>query len=58
MGAPKSLNNYNVTKNFLNIIYLLPEDDRFKHGGAKIASCSVRQLTLLSPVINATKIQQ
>jgi len=46
-GGAKSPNN--VTSTFFNTVHLLPEDLRFKHGGAKLASCSGRHLTSLRP---------
>jgi len=42
-GAPKSPKN--VTGTFFNTAHLLPKDLRFKHGGAKLASCPGRHLT-------------
>jgi len=37
----------NVRSNFFNTVHLLPKDLRFKHGGAKFASCPGRHLTSL-----------
>jgi len=45
MWAPKSPNN--VTSTCFNTEHLLPKDIRFKHGGAKLASCPGRHLTSL-----------
>jgi len=36
-----------VTSTFFSAVYLLPKDLRFEHGGAKLASCARRHLTLL-----------
>jgi len=44
-GAPKSPKN--VTSTFFNTVHLFPKDLRFEHGGAKLASCPGRHLTLL-----------
>jgi len=46
-GAPKSLSN--VTSTFINTVHLLPKDLRLEHGGANLASCSGRHVTLLRP---------
>jgi len=46
-GAPKSPNN--VTSTFFNKVNLLPKDLRFKHGGAKLASCPGCHLNSLRP---------
>jgi len=46
-GAPKSPNN--VTSTFFNTVHLLPNDIRFEHGGAKLASCPGHHLSLLRP---------
>ena len=42
-GALKSPNS--VTSTFFNTVHLVPKDLRFKHGGAKFASCFGRHLT-------------
>jgi len=47
--APKSPNN--VASTFFNTVCLLPEDLRFEHGGAKLASCPGRCLTSLRPCL-------
>ena len=46
-GAPKSPNN--VTSAFFNTVNLLPNNLRFEHGGAKLASCPGRHLASLRP---------
>ena len=47
VGSPKRPNN--VTRTFFNTVHLLPEDLRFKNGGAKLVSCPGRHLTSLRP---------
>ena len=44
-GTPKNPNK--VTRTFFNTVHLLPEDLRFEHRGAKLASCPGRNLTSL-----------
>jgi len=46
-GAPESPNK--VRNTLFNTAHLLPKDLRFKHGGAKLASCPRRHLTSLRP---------
>ena len=45
--APKSPSN--AKRTFFNTVNLLAKDLRFEHGGAKLASCHVRYLTLWRP---------
>ena len=52
VGAPKSPNN--VTSTFFIAVNMLPKGLKFKHGGAKLASCPGRHLTSLSPALTAT----
>jgi len=47
LREPKSPNN--VTSAFFNTVNFLPNDLRFEHGGAKLASCPGRRLTSLRP---------
>jgi len=46
-GAPKRPNN--VTSTFFNTVHMLRKDLRFEYGGAKLAYCPERHLTLLPP---------
>ena len=48
-GGAKNPNN--VTRTFFNTVHLLPEDLRFENGGAKLASCPGRHLTLSPPTV-------
>jgi len=51
-GTPKSAKN--VASTFFNALILLPKDLRFKHWGAKLASCPGRHLTSLRPCAPVT----
>ena len=50
--ALKSPNN--VTSTFFDTVHWLPEDLRFEHGGAKLASCPGRRLTSLRPCVHVS----
>ena len=46
-AAPRSPNN--VTSTFYDTVHLLPNDIRFEHGGAKLASCPGALPSLFTP---------
>jgi len=56
-GASESPNN--VASTFFNVVYLLPKDLKFEHGGAKLASCPGRRrhLTSLRPYKQVKSLQ-
>jgi len=56
LGAPKSLTNF--TSTFFDTVNFLPNDLRFEHGGAKLASCLGRCLTSLRPWVGHSKVQE
>ena len=55
-GKPKNPNN--VTRTFFHTVHLLPEELRFKNGGAELASCPVCHLTSLIPCQSGDQFRQ
>jgi len=49
-GVPPESPN-NGTSTFFNTVHLLPNNLRFEHEGAKLASCPGRNLTCLRPSV-------